>query len=299
MYNTIKDYLQALKTELQGSDPALIQDALADASEHLTAALAAAREANPDLKEEAALTPIVDEYGSPQETAAAYREVERRTPVIAKQNPRPQSLLGRFFGVYVDPRTWGALLFMFISIITGIVYFTWAVTGISLSLALSILIIGLPIAILFLLSVQGITLLEGRLVEALLGVRMPRRPAFAQPGLKWKERLKALVTDRHTWVSLVYMVLQLVLGVIYFSLTTTFIALSLGLIAAPFIPGTISIPDGSIPNYPGYNGLMQMVPLWVRGLIEAIGLFCLTITLHFVRTCGWLHGRYAKWMLVS
>ena len=45
MYNSIEDYLNALKTELQGSDSALIQDALSDAREHLTAALTAAKEA--------------------------------------------------------------------------------------------------------------------------------------------------------------------------------------------------------------------------------------------------------------
>ena len=251
------------------------------------------------MKENEALTTIVDEYGTPEETAAAYREVEKRTPIGLKQNSKPRSLIGRFFGVYTDPRTWGALLFMFITFVTGIIYFTWAVTGVSLSLSLLILIIGVPFAILFLLSVQGIALLEGRLVEALLGVRMPRRPAFAQPGLRWGQRLKSLVTDRHTWVSLVYMVLQLVLGVVYFTFFTTFIALSLGLVAAPFINGTISIPPGTIPNYAGYYGMMQAVPLWVKAIIEGLGVILLTTTLHLVRGCGWLHGRYAKWMLVG
>ena len=299
MYNSIEEYLRNLKTVLKGSDSALIQDALADASEHLSAALSAAQESHPEMATGDVLTAIINEYGTPEETAAAYREVEKRTPISLHKNPQPGSFLGRFFGVYLDPRTWGALLFMFIAFITGIVYFTWAVVGIALSFSLMILIIGIPVAILFLLSVQGAALLEGRLVEALLGVRMPRRPAFAQPGLNWTGRLKSLVTDRHTWISLVYMILQLVLGTVYFTLLTTFIALSLGVVATPFIHGVISIPKEAIPNYPGYYGQIDMLPLWTRALIEAVGLILLTLTLHMARTLGWLHGNYAKWMLVN
>ena len=37
---TVEQYLDLLRTELQGADPALIQDALYDAEEHLRAELA-------------------------------------------------------------------------------------------------------------------------------------------------------------------------------------------------------------------------------------------------------------------
>ena len=136
----------------------------------------------PELSEAEALKSIIEEYGTPEETASAYREIERRTSPSVKQAGKPDTFWGRVFGVYIDPRTWGSLLFMFIAFVTGIIYFTWVVTGASLSLSLLILIIGVPFAILFLLSVQGLALLEGRLVEALLGERMPRRPLVRAVG---------------------------------------------------------------------------------------------------------------------
>ena len=188
MFNTIEEYLEALKKEMQGSDAALIQDAQADAREHLSVALEAARERTLEVSEAEALKSIVADYGTPEETASAYREIERRTTPSVKQSKQPDTFWGRAFGVYIDPHTWGSLLFMFIAFVTGIIYFTWVVTGASLSLSLLILIIGVPFAFLFMLSVQGLALLERRLVEALLSVRMPRRPLFAQPGLKWLER---------------------------------------------------------------------------------------------------------------
>lgn len=293
MFNTIEEYLDALKTELKDADPALVQDAQADASEHLSSALMIAREAAPDVSEADALKKIVEEYGSPEETASAYREIERRTSPSLKQAKKPGSFWGSIFGVYVDPRTWGSLLFMFITFVTGIIYFTWAVTGTALSVSFLILIIGIPFAILFLLSVQGLALLEGRLVEALLGERMPRRPLFAQAGLKWLDRLKALMTDKHTWISLLYMILQMPLGIVYFTLNVVLISLSVTLIAAPI--GRIIFNNSIIYMDLGVTG----VPEWALYFLPIIGFILLTLNMHLARAIGQLHGKYAKALLVS
>src|SRR6185503_6176065 len=145
MIKSVEEYLELLKTELKDSDAATIQDALADAEEHLRAALASLREKRPEMSEDEALTQVIEQYGSPDETASAYREVERRTlPSLMRRNSDQQdSVFKRFLSVYDDPKAWGALLYMLISLVTGIVYFTWVVTGLSLSLSLAIFIFGL------------------------------------------------------------------------------------------------------------------------------------------------------------
>ena len=79
MFKTIEEYLDALKNEMKDADIALVQDAQADAREHLSTALAAVRDSAPETSEADALGKIIEEYGSPEETASAYREVERRT----------------------------------------------------------------------------------------------------------------------------------------------------------------------------------------------------------------------------
>ena len=293
MFNTIEEYLDALKKVMQGSDAALIQDVLADAREYLSMALEAAREKDPSVSEVDALQTIIGQYGAPEEIASAYREIERRTSYSLKRTKEPDSFWNQVFGVYVDPRTWGSLLFMFIAFVTGIIYFTWAVTGASLSLSFLILIIGVPFTILFLISVRGLALLEGRLVEALLGERMPRRPLFAQPGAQWLERLKALVTDKHTWLSMLYMVLQMPLGLLYFTLNIVLLSLALTFMAAPFLQIFWNMPVITWETGP------VVVPYWGLVLMAVGGFILLTLTMHLVRVIGGLHGRYAKWMLVS
>lgn len=293
MFNTIDEYLDALKNEMQGNDPALLQDALADAREHLSTALAVVREQNIGLKEADALKPIIEEYGTPEETASAYKEVERRTSPALKQPVKSRSWFVRFFGVYADARAWGALLYMLIAFVTGVFYFTWAVTGLSLSISFAIFIFGLPFALLFLLSVRGLALLEGRLVEALLGVRMPRRPLFSHQGMKWFDRLKALVTDRATWLMLVYMIVQFVFGTVYFVVLVTVLSFSLSFIAIPFLQEILHEP------FINLDGARYFIPIWSYPLFVLSGFLLWTIFMNVARGVGQLHGRFAKWLLVS
>lgn len=297
MYKSIEEYLQALKQELKGSDSATVQDALADAEEHLRTALASMREEQPSLNEADALEKIIEQYGTPEETAAAYAEVERRTspglgPAAVKN---PGSPLERFFGVYSDPRAWGSLFYMLIAFVTGVAYFSWAVTGLSLSISFALFIFGLPVALLFLLSVRGVAWLEGRLVEALLGVRMPRRRQVAPQNVKLLDRIKALVTDKHTWFSLIYMLLQFVLGTTYFTVLVTIFALSLSGIAIPIVQEVFDIPTVVFGNsYYSYY-----LPTWAYPLVVLAGVLLWTVTMHLVRWVGGLHGRYAKFLLVA
>jgi hypothetical protein len=293
MFNTIEEYLDALKNEMKDADSAIIQDAQADAREHLSNALVASHEKNPETGEADLLKKIVEEYGTPEETASAYREVERRTSPVLKSEIKPKSILGRFFGIYTDPRAWGALLYMLIAFVTGVFYFTWAVTGISLSISFLIFIFGFPIALLFLLSVRGLALIEGRLVEALLGIRMPRRPLFSHQGMKWFDRLKTLLTDKATWMMLIYMIIQFALGTAYFVILVTVLSVSLAFMALPFIQMFSNIPVFNWGDNRVYLSYWQLI-------LFSIGGFLLwTIFMHIARSVIQLHGKMAKWMLVQ
>ena len=286
MYKTVEDYLDALKQEMQGTDNATIQDALVDAEEHLRTAL------ENDADD---LPTIIEQYGTPAETAAAYAEVERLTApaLTGSATQKQRSGLGRFFAIYADPRAWGALFYMLIAFVTGIAYFTWAVTGVSLSVSLSIFIFGLPVALLFLLSVRGIAWLEGRLVEALLGVRMPRRSLPAPTNIKLLDRIKELLKDKHTWFSLVYMFIQFVLGIAYFIVLVTVFAFALSGIAIPILQEVFHMP--MVVNYDSY----YYMPQWGYPLVILASVFLWTAMMHVVKFIGGLHGRFAKFMLIA
>jgi uncharacterized membrane protein len=294
MSNRIDDYLDRLRSALRGADPATVRDALSDAEEHLRTAFQQTMKDDPECSETHALEEIMEHYGNPEEIACAYREIEERTrPAISTYRAAPRSVAGRVFGVLIDPRAYAALFYMFFSMITGIIYFTWATTGLSLSAGFIILIFGIPFFGLFLLSVQGLALVEGRIVEALLGVRMPRRPVFSRRDLGWWAKFKSLVGDRRTWLTILYMVLLMPLGIIYFTCFLTLLILSLYGIASPVLFLWIGLPLATI------HGIDLFVPGWYVPLTVLAGILVLLLTLHLAKGVGLLHGRLAKYMLVA
>lgn len=295
MIKSIDEYLSSLKTALSGCDNATIQDALADAEEHLRTAIESGLSESDKVLEEDILTEVIEKYGTPDEIAAAYKDMEEKIypPLARKVKAKKRSALARFFGIFADPRAWGALMYMLFALVTGIVYFTWTVTGISTGLGMIFLIIGIPIIILFLYSIQGIAFIEGRIVEALLGERMPRRSRYTNTNVTIWERIKNLLKDRTTWIGMLYMVIQLPLGIIYFTFVVTLIATSIGFIFAPIAQLILNV------NMINIDGYWYGPPDWTLPLIIIGGMLLLTVTMHLIKAIGKLHGRWAKLMLVN
>jgi len=309
MANSIEQYLDELKKELSGSDRATIQDALSDAEEYLRTSLDSYLETHPGVPVTEAMVSITAKYGTPAEIATAYRDIEARTPPAftrpaykAIEPPAPAAVTPtpvdkrpfyvKFFSVFAEARAWGSLFYLLFALATGIIYFTWVVTGLSLSAGLLVLIIGLPFFFLFLLSVRGVALVEGRLVEALLGVRMPRRQLFTRKDLGFWQKLKALLTQRQTWTALVYMILQMPLGIIYFTLIIVLVSVSLWGIAIPILQYGFDLPVVQ-----GYD-VDYYLAAWVMPLTVIGGILLLTATMHLAKAVGKLHGLFAKAMLV-
>jgi len=297
---TIAEYLRQLREALRGADPALIQDALYDAEEHLRAELAE----NPQRSEAEMLAHVVGSYGAPDEVADIYRDQEIKIQRALRPPPPPKrrSVLGRFFGVAADARTYGALFYMLLSLATGIFYFTWAVTGISLSASLSILIIGLPFIVLFFGSVRVLSLMEGRIVETMLGMRMPRRPVYPAPPMGLMKRIGRMFTDLHTWTTICYMWLMLPLGIVYFTLAVTLLSVSVAFIASPLALAIDRSRLGGLftDGQPLINWGMGFHEVgWVDvTLLCMVGIVLLFATLHLARSLGTMHGHIAKVMLV-
>ena len=283
---TIDEYLAQLRDAMRDDDPALTQDALYDAEEYLRAELAQ----NAGRPTSEVLAEIISSYGAPAEVAAAYRETEHTVATALRTPARvpARSGIGRVFSVVVDPRTYAAMFYMLLALATGILYFTVVVTGMSMSLGLMITIIGIPFFLLFLALVRVLSLVEGRVVEAMLGVRMPRRPVYRDVDNGLWARVGRMFTDGRTWSTMLYMVLQMPLGIAYFTFVVTGLAVSLSLVVAP-----AALLFGA--NYTMFDGEL---PWLLSPLVSVLGVALLLVTLHASRWIGGLHGALAKNLLV-
>ena len=292
---TIAEYLDRLRRALAGADPALVQDALYDAEEYLRSELAE----NPGRSEAEVIAAVAGSYGAPAEVADIYRDTESRVATALRSPPPPprKSAAGRFFGVAADPRTYGALFYMVLSLATGTFYFAWVVTGVSVSLGMSVLIIGIPLIVLYFGSVRLLSLVEGRIVEAMLGERMPRRPLYSERGKPWLQRIADLFTDPRSWSTQLYFLLMLPLGIVYFTAAVTLLAVSLAFIAAP-----VAVLFGSISGGLWLDNIQvgsEQGWWWQLPMLFVAGVVLLFTTLHLVRFVGQLHGQLPKHLLVK
>lgn len=288
-----QQYLEQLRQELHGADAALIQDALYDAEEYLRAEVAA----HPGKSEADVLELIASTYGAPDEVAAAYRDTEVKV-ATAMATPRraAKSETGAFFGIFLDPRAYTSLFFMFLALLTGIVYFVFTVVGLSMSAGFSVLIIGVPFFLFFIAVGRVLSLAEGRLIEAMTGVRMPRRPVY-QPsaGGLWT-RVGAMLKDRRTWSTLAYFLLMLPLGIVYFVTAVAFVAISVGIFTMPFAGMAMRFGwfGGQFTINPPWLGSWPMLPIEL-----CAGALLLTLLMHLARGVGRMHARFAKALLVA
>jgi uncharacterized membrane protein len=298
---TIDEYLRQLRDSLAGEDPSLIQDALYDAEEYLRAEVAA----HAGKSEGDVLELIASTYGAPDEVADAYRDTEAKVRAALRPPPArpPQAgALRRFFSVFMDVRAYTSLFFLLLALPTGILYFTLAVTGLSVSAGLAVLIIGVPFFLAFIGLTRVIALGEGRLIEAMTGERMPRRPQHPGPAQTIWQRIGEMLRDVRTWTTLAYFVLRLPLGIAYFVVGIVGLALGISLPAAALyelarLAGLHNLEGGMhIGVDEGVWTLLPTLPGLL--LLFVIGMLILTLTMHAARLLGRLNARLAKSMLV-
>lgn len=298
----IRDYLHVLQKCLAGNDPALVQDTLSEAESLYRHERERLAWAEPLLPDGEANRKALDVLGSPEARAGEALARDRsggavRVPLpparpLPPEDLAPEAPWPTFFGVFLAPRAYTSLLYLLLALPISVFFFAWCLTGLGLSLGLMILIIGAPLLILFLASVRALGLGEGRLVETLLDVRMPRRPPLLPEGRGWPDRLKGLFVDSYTWKCVAYLVLHLPVTVVTFTLAVIGLAFSLGLVATPVLNGIFHEPVTI-----GWGEVVE-VPTWILLVFPVGGILGLAGTLHLALGLGRLHGLLAKVLLV-
>ncbi len=194
-----------------------------------------------------------------------------------------------FFEALAQRRTYTTLLYLLLSLATGLLAFTYTMVGLSLSLGLAILIIGIPVALTFLAGARLLSVGEVHLLRVLVGNEGSAGPALLPAGEGWSGRLKGLLRDRRTWTSLVYLLLLMPLGIAYFTLFVSLLATGLSLVLVPFAQlfqatGTFSLDLG--------GSWLLSHPNLAAALCGLVGLALLPLTFHLAL----LLGRFQVWL---
>jgi len=286
----------------------MVADALADCEDYLRHLIAM----NPNRSEADILSCVIDSVGPIQAVAEQCRAINDHVfaPFPTPTPPKsPGGLLSMVFGVVYDPRAYGALIYMLVSGMAGLFYVC---------------------ALFSLGAVWQLVHVEGRIVEALLGVRMRRRmPAkrrWRTPGAtlrppaarrrrapaaeaatrkeRWagsgqgfknltrKSQWKKLSAGLWVWIRREVLDRRVLCAAAYLMLVPP-----LGVTYFLIVAAGMSLPLGMAIGYlPGLPPLLNSVPGLTFLVIICIPLF--VGTLHLSRLIGKWHGRMAEAMLV-
>lgn len=163
-----------------------------------------------------------------------------------------------------------------LGLVTSTVGFTLWVTGVTVTLSLAVLIVGVLVAIVFFWLLRWFARLERRRAAIVLGEPIPERYRRGEPGAGWFTRLRAQAADPATWKDFAWAGICGVLGFVISLTAITLWAIPLGLVSLP--AWYWSLPE------PAEMGLWQ-----VGSLPAALATAALGVAL--VPVCGLLvHG---------
>lgn len=284
-YDDIQHYLNELKSALHGQPAGLVQDAMYDAENHFLDALA-----NDESKN---IAELIEAFGSPKEVASQYIKFEKDTQRFVHGLASKPPLFNGFFAPLSSFKSYKSLSYFFISLPLSIAYFGWlALLGVP-ALVLSIVGVGLPFLALFLKSQTYLVLIEGQLINSLLGVRMPRRPSrITRTGATstWWQAMSSVLKSPQGWRATLYTMLHFPLSATYFTASCLLFVSSIALILTPIVD----------PIIHGFSPHLAVDIAWfwfpVTTIVGAIGM---TLSMHISRLLVSLQTSIASYLLIQ
>ena len=141
--------------------------------------------------------------------------------------------IGRLLHPIVESRTYLRIVYLLLALPLGVIEFSFLVTAISFGFGTAVTLIGIPVLIGTVWAWRWIAEVERSLIGRLVGVEIPSPYRPDPEGGRWWRRIAARLADPATWKDLAFLLLQLPLGILSFTVAVTVLGLGLGLLFAP------------------------------------------------------------------
>ena len=213
--------------------------------------------------------------------------------MLQKRDPRFDGRERGFFGVIAEPRSYGNILYLLLGLPLGTLYFTVIVTGVSLAIGLTpLMLLGIPLTIGLWYVNRAFMQIERGVAIGLLGEQIDEvRPVPAWSGGLWRH-FKACIAEHFGWRGMLYLLLRFPVGVFTFSLAVSLVSTSLGLAFAPTFmwAGDNDMWLGSWlgDRFDSYWWSFALVPF---------GIALTFISLHLMNALARACGRWTRWTI--
>ncbi len=215
-----------------------------------------------------------------------------RVPVwTAQRAGRSVQGIARLLRPIVDARTYARILYLLLALPLGVAEFVFLVTAISFGFGTAITLIGIPVLVGTVWAWRWLAELERGLIGRLLGIEIPTPYRPDPVGGRWWQRFAARISDPATWKDLAFLLLQLPLGIVSFTVTVTVLSLGLGLLFAPAYYW--ALPDGD------WIATVQVDTLLEALAAVPVGALILLLGIPGLSALGRLYGWLAAQLLGS
>lgn len=205
--------------------------------------------------------------------------------------------MGDFFDVITRKQSYLNIVYLLVSFPLSIGYFVFFVTGLSLGIGLTPILVGIPILLLTFIGVRLVMFFECLVAEKLLCIDSNIRNAWAinkrSDNEKILHRARDTFFDPQNWKAALYIFFKFIYNNAAFTISVAFISTSAALVFAPFIyqmfspQVTIDINGHSLLYYLGIN-----LPVFDELLVYMfIGLLLSVVTMHLLNMLAYVSGR--------
>lgn len=191
-----------------------------------------------------------------------------------------------FMFVIAKRKTYKNLLFVLTTFLLSNFYFIFFTTGFSLSFGLSFIIIGVPLFVLFLFAARSAGSLDIVVMNYLLDAGIT--DVQSRQSVNFWESVRSVIADDITWKRLVYIFVKYPIDILLFTVTTTMIGSSLGMILVPILH-TFDIFIFNLPGWIYYN---LSTPV-----IVFLGIFLLIASFHVLNLLTSAYQQAASYFL--
>ncbi len=192
---------------------------------------------------------------------------------------------------FLDPRTWGAVAYVWASFPLGLVWFVGMTVGFFAGVPLTIVWIGFFVLAVTLAGVWAAEGLERRLAILLLGAQVPPRRARTTPdeSESLRQWAASVLGGPALWKGMLFLALRFPLGLAGWVFSVVSLTVSAAFLAAPWIE-LLGLGEVNLV-------FLDLDRPWELWAIAALGLAMMVVALHLHRALGWLWARLAEALL--
>jgi hypothetical protein len=180
------------------------------------------------------------------------------------------------------------LFYMMIAFVFSNIYLVFFVTGFSLSLGLTFIMVGIPLFILFIYFVRQVGNWEILLANSFLNTKIESSHSSSMVQTDIFQKIKELFTDIRVWKRMLYLMLKYPFDIAVFVIIMVFYTISIKLMLAPVL------------IYADYESTFM---IWLRDLtgssliVSAIGILLFIFSLHLSNGLAEVYRKFTGYFL--